>query len=617
MPLLYSVNEQEVLFEKSGSILHISKPDGSIRVSYGSIRGQKRPVAAIVGIIRLRLAKYVIVVKEAELAGKLWDDRHEIMKVKEIDFIPLREWRVKDDSERQYLHLLRSHLSSATLFFSTTWDLTNPLQRQGTLDESVPLWERSDDRFFWNRYVSSDLIDAARILPPADQFAASQFIQPMIYGVVSIQHTTIHNKRALFGIITRRSRFRAGTRYFRRGIDSQGNVANYNETEQLLTVEGQHVFSYVQTRGSVPAYWGEVNDLRYKPMLKIGENVGVDAAKAHFDNQIKEYGKNILVNLVNSKGYELPVKEAYERIISALGEKDLVYIYFDFHKECSKMRWYRVDVLLEKLISVGLTDFGFYEASFDTDRNLHPLNLQHGVVRTNCMDCLDRTNVVQSHIGKWVLQKQLEKSGVVPENSNWETDAVFLKAFRAAWGDNADGVSCSYSGTGALKTDFTRLGKRTKGGALQDLRNSIVRYLKNNFFDGPRQDGFDLFLGNHLPYETVQPPFTDLRPVYIQSVPYIIVGTLIMIGSLILFPREENPWIVNKGFMVFCVCVLVQSVRVFVNKGLQYVNWPKLLPVDFLTAKDLYNKQGESKGRIFETPGGRIKYRDTEEFKSG
>jgi hypothetical protein len=34
---------------------------------------------------------------------------------------------------------------------------------------------------------------------------------------------------------------------------------------------------------------------------------------------------------------------------------------------------------------------------------------------------------------------------------------------------------------------FYRTGTRTKVGALQDLHNSIVRYIKNNYLDGARQ----------------------------------------------------------------------------------------------------------------------------------
>jgi len=48
-------------------------------------------------------------------------------------------------------------------------------------------------------------------------------------------------------------------------------------------------------------------------------------------------------------------------------------------------------------------------------------------------------------------------------------------------------MSLQYSGTNALKTDFTRTGKRTKMGAFTDFENSVVRYVKNNFMDGRRQ----------------------------------------------------------------------------------------------------------------------------------
>lgn len=84
-------------------------------------------------------------------------------------------------------------------------------------------------------------------------------------------------------LISRRSRFRAGTRYFRRGIDRDGNVANFNETEQILLLERQSTpgsvenfndnyaakLSFVQIRGSIPVFWSEINTLRYKPDLQI------------------------------------------------------------------------------------------------------------------------------------------------------------------------------------------------------------------------------------------------------------------------------------------------------------------------------------------------------------
>jgi hypothetical protein len=67
------------------------------------------------------------------------------------------------------------------------------------------------------------------------------------------------------------------------------------------------------------------------------------------------------------------------------------------------------------------------------------------------------------------------------------------KIFRESWTDNADTMSILYSGTPALKTDFTRTGKRTYPGAINDGVNSVTRYYINNFTDGYYTDCLDFF----------------------------------------------------------------------------------------------------------------------------
>lgn len=489
--------------------------------------------------------------------------------------MPLKEYRSKDADEDKYISLLKSHVNAATLYFSHSYDLTNSAQRQTSGDR----WAQADERFFWNKYVSSSLISAAEVHP-----AVGAFITPLIYGYAKFEESTINGKPVTFGLITRRSTHRAGTRYFRRGIDSKGNVANFNETEQILVVhseeEGSTAFSYLQTRGSVPVYWAEINSLRYRPKLQvIGDPLA--SAKKHFDEQTKLYGTNFLVNLVNQSGYELPVKLGYENLVKSLANPDLVYVYFDFHHECSKMRWHRVKLLIDQLNELGLDKQGWYQAKLGNEENTVEA-LQKSIVRTNCMDCLDRTNVVQSQIARWVLQKQLETAGVLTSDRLWEEDTDFEFIFRNMWADNADAVSNAYSGTGALKTDFTRLGKRTKGGALMDLKNSIARYALNNLADGPRQDGFDLFLGNHKPFENLDAPFYDSRPVTYQAIPYLIFGSVIMLVAASLFPKANTPWLVGKLFTLFWVGLFSFSLKFLFDHGLQFVSWPKLAGLDFV-----------------------------------
>lgn len=128
-------------------------------------------------------------------------------------------------------------------------------------------------------------------------------------------------------------------------------------------------------------------------------------------------------------------------------------------------------------------------------------SVQRGVLRTNCMDNLDRTNVVQSlfarraalHAVPGAWGPACEASVLTSPHEDFEA------AFNNAWGDNADALSMLYAGTGALKTDFTRTGKRTIAGALADGVNSVKRYVLNNLADGHTQDAWDLFLGRYTP----------------------------------------------------------------------------------------------------------------------
>lgn len=52
--------------------------------------------------------------------------------------------------------------------------------------------------------------------------------------------------------------------------------------------------------------------------------------------------------------------------------------------------------------------------------------------------------------------------------------------------------------TGRDGSGARRYGTRTYQGCLQDGVNAVTRYLKNNFADGVRQDGIDLFVGNFV-----------------------------------------------------------------------------------------------------------------------
>lgn len=160
---------------------------------------------------------------------------------------------------------------------------------------------------------------------------------------------------------------------------------------------------------------------------------------------------------------------------------------------------------------------------FQCDSKGRIMKIQKGVTRTNCMDNLDRTNVVQSVIARRVLVHQLKLAGgdaealneiLKPSSGKLSGASVlelpfqsFEKVYKDVWGNNADAMSLLYSGTGALKTDFTRTGKRTFLGMLNDGWNSTMRYYINNMLDGERQDGIDLMIGRFRPSLDAPTPF--------------------------------------------------------------------------------------------------------------
>jgi hypothetical protein len=69
-----------------------------------------------------------------------------------------------------------------------------------------------------------------------------------------------------------------------------------------------------------------------------------------------------------------------------------------------------------------------------------------------------------------------------------------------------------------LKTDFTRTGKRTTLGLLNDGINAIQRYIVNNFYDGFKQDALNLFLGYFRVKQTEGSPFARDTDFYRTSV---------------------------------------------------------------------------------------------------
>ncbi|XP_036394764.1 phosphatidylinositol-3-phosphatase SAC1-B [Megalops cyprinoides] len=527
-----------------------------------------QPICGIMGTIRLVAGMYLIVITKKKEVGDLFG--HTLWKAIDFDVISYKKTMLHlTDSQMQdnktFLSMIHSVLATDGFYFSTDYDLTHTLQRLSNTSpefQEMSLLERADQRFVWNGHLLREFIAQPEL---------HKFVYPVLHGFMSMSSCCINGKIFDWVIISRRSCFRAGVRYYVRGIDSEGHAANFVETEQIIQYNGAKA-SFVQTRGSIPFFWSQRPNLKYKPKPQISKSINhLDGFQRHFDSQLILYGKQVILNLVNQKGSEKPLEQAFAQMVSNLANGMVRYIAFDFHKECSRMRWHRLHVLVDA-VSEMQDEFGYFLVDSDGKVQMQ----QEGTFRSNCMDCLDRTNVVQSLLARRSLQAQLQRLGVLHVGQRIEEQADFEKMYKNAWADNANACAKQYAGTGALKTDFTRTGKRTQWGLVMDGWNSMIRYLKNNFSDGFRQDSIDLFLGNYaVEEEDLITPLHRPRDWKFLTLPIIMLVAFSMCVICLLMAGDT--WTETLAYVLFWGMASVGTAAVILFNGRDFVDAPKLV----------------------------------------
>lgn len=321
--------------------------------------------------------------------------------------------------------------------------------------------------------------------------------QEDIKDIVETQKRPEAESTFLLTLISRRSIMRPGLRYLRRGVDEEGHTANSVETEQILSraswTPSDNVYSFTQFRGSIPLFFSQ-SPYAFKPVpvLQHGFDTNHAAFKRHFSNLVGRYGDIRIALLVDKHGGEAEIGQQYEEHTKRLAAEGGIggvrpdVEWFDFHAVCRGMKFEMVSILMGNL---GHT---FEKHGMTIEANGEVQVRQKGVLRTNCMDCLDRTNVVQSACASKALEKQLKEEGI---EVNLQTDTT-TQWFNTLWADNGDAVSKQYSSTAALKGDYTRTRKRDYRGALNDFGLTLSRYYNNIVNDYFSQAAIDYLLGN-------------------------------------------------------------------------------------------------------------------------
>ncbi|XP_069395612.1 synaptojanin-1 isoform X10 [Paralichthys olivaceus] len=460
---------EECLMFESGAVAVLSAAEKeAIKSTYAKIVD----AYGILGVLRLNLGDSMlhslVVVTGCSSVGKVQDS--EVFRVTQTDFISLKN----DPGDEDRIAEVRKVLNSGHFYFA--WSSTGVSMDLSLNAHRRIIEDTTDNRFFWNQSLHLHLKHYG--------VNCDDWLLRLMCGGVEIRTIYAGHKQAKACIFSRLSSERAGTRFNVRGTNDDGQVANFVETEQVIFLDDK-VSSFIQIRGSIPLFWEQpgIQVGSHRVKLSRGFEANAPAFERHFSALRRLYGKQVIINLLGSKEGEHMLSKAFQSHLKASEHATAVkMVNFDYHQNVKGGKADKLHSILKPYLNKFVEECGFFYYAADSGIR----RTQGGTIRTNCLDCLDRTNSVQAFFALEMLPKQLEEMSLTEKP---QLVARFQEVFRTMWSVNGDSVSKIYAGTGALD------GKAK----LKDGARSVTRTIQNNFFDSSKQEAIDILrLGSTL-----------------------------------------------------------------------------------------------------------------------
>ncbi|MFS7981108.1 putative SAC domain, polyphosphoinositide phosphatase Fig4 [Helianthus anomalus] len=477
----------------------------------------------IVGFIKFLGPYYMLLITKRRKIGVICG--HAIYAITKSEILPIPNSTVQPSvayskNENRYKKLLCSVDLTKDFYFSYSYRIMHSFQKNLSPHEAG-----NETMFVWNEFLTSTI---------HNQLRNNLWTVQLVYGYFKQVKLSIGEKDFWLTLIARRSRHYAGTRYLKRGVNEKGRVANDVETEQIVfedVPEGHpvQISSVVQNRGSIPLFWSqETSRLNIKPDIILSKkDQKYDATKLHFENLTKRYGNPIIIlNLIKTKEKKpresllrVEFAHAIELINKDLPEENrLKFLHWDLNKY-SRNKSTNVLALLGKVATYALDLTGFFycqvvpnsksqellNCSRDGNNNngdnfsFKPPKYQTGVLRTNCIDCLDRTNVAQFAYGWAALARQLHTIGYI-DTPVIELDSTLADDLMRIYEKMGDTLALQYGGSAAHNKIFCqRRGQWKAATQSQEFFRTLQRYYSNAYMDAEKQDAINVFLGHYQP----------------------------------------------------------------------------------------------------------------------
>jgi hypothetical protein len=213
----------------------------------------------VFGYIKLKKASYLILIEEASIVGLIM--RGTVYRVEKLMFLPLCNTASMhpDRADVEFIDMIQKIQAEKAFYFSYDLDLTQNLQRtvQQIQAQSSKPQEGNMDTYIMMRDTYPNSIEYLphfafnhSLLYEFRTLEYSPFRIPCIFGYVYTSSVSIKpGELTDFNLVSRKDCMRPGRRFITRGLDQEGNAANFVETEQIFvhhTKQGTiNVASYV------------------------------------------------------------------------------------------------------------------------------------------------------------------------------------------------------------------------------------------------------------------------------------------------------------------------------------------------------------------------------------
>ncbi|KAG4937934.1 hypothetical protein AAZX31_16G011100 [Glycine max] len=515
----------------------------------------------IIGFIKFLEPYYMLLITKRRKIGTICG--HTIYAITKSEMVPIPHATVRSKmayskDENRYKKLLCSVDLTKDFFFSYSYNVMLSLQRNLS-DHNTAGQSLYETLFVWNEFLTRGIRNSLQNTSWTIALVYGFFKQIKLFISDNEFNLTIIARRSRHYAGTRYLK-RGVNEKGRVANDVETEQIIFTDARDGRPMQ---ISSVVQIRGSIPLFWSqETSRLNIKPDIILSrKDSNFEATRLHFENLVKRYGHPIIIlNLIKTrekKPRETILRAEFANAVRSLnknlkGENRLRFLHWDLHRHsrCSKAtnvlgQLGKVAAYALKLTGIfycpvtsnvrldGFSQYSYsenyivtdhcitdqasinkdnvdketeiincyYSGDENKDYSVKPQMLQSGVLRTNCIDCLDRTNVAQYAYGLAALGYQLQALGFT-ETPNIDLDNPLAKELMEVYESMGDTLAFQYGGSAAHNKIFSeRRGQWKAAAQSQEFIRTLQRYYNNTYLDGDKQKAINLLLGHFQPQQ--------------------------------------------------------------------------------------------------------------------